>query len=68
MKFIQERLGHRSMQITYDIYSHVSKKMDKKNTAPWTVFLSDILIFWGEGIYPNHFHHSPQTQMLLYQT
>jgi integrase len=33
MKFIQERLGYGSMQITTDIYSHVSKKADKKNTA-----------------------------------
>jgi integrase len=26
MKYVQERLGHGSMQITSDVYSHVSKK------------------------------------------
>ncbi|VEF48299.1 phage integrase, phage integrase family [Bacillus freudenreichii] len=30
MKFIQERLGHSSIQITTEIYSHVSKKWIKK--------------------------------------
>ncbi|WP_371399358.1 integrase [Bacillus toyonensis] len=27
---LQERLGHGSMQITSDVYSHVSKKLDKE--------------------------------------
>lgn len=27
MKFVQERLGHRSMQITSDESAHVSKKI-----------------------------------------
>ncbi|WHX64504.1 hypothetical protein QNH33_08705 [Peribacillus frigoritolerans] len=26
MKYIQERLGHGSMQITADVYSHIRKK------------------------------------------
>lgn len=29
MKYIQERLGHGSMQITSDIYSHISKKIER---------------------------------------
>lgn len=28
MKILQERLGHGSMQVTSDVYSHVSKKME----------------------------------------
>ncbi len=30
MKYIQERLGHGSYQITADAYTHVSKRMDQK--------------------------------------
>lgn len=29
MKYLQERLGHGSMQITSDVYAHVSKKIEK---------------------------------------
>jgi integrase len=29
MKYVQERLGHGSMQITADVYSHISKKMEQ---------------------------------------
>lgn len=75
MKFIQERLGHGSMQITSDIYSHVSKKMDKKNTARFDEYMDSILkwflIFRGVlGVKPLltlNDKASPQTQMLLYQ-
>lgn len=28
MKYVQERLGHGSMRITADVYSHVSKKIE----------------------------------------
>lgn len=28
MKYIQERLGHGSMQITADVYSQISKKIE----------------------------------------
>lgn len=31
MKYIQERLGHGSMQITADVYAHVSKKIESDN-------------------------------------
>nr|WP_269435869.1 tyrosine-type recombinase/integrase [Gracilibacillus suaedae] len=31
MKFIQERLGHGSYQITADVYSHISKRLDKES-------------------------------------
>lgn len=29
MKFIQERLGHGSYQITADVYSHISIRLNK---------------------------------------
>ncbi|SDO80783.1 site-specific integrase [Halobacillus aidingensis] len=31
MKYIQERLGHGSMQITSDVYSHISKRIEKES-------------------------------------
>lgn len=31
MKYVQERLGHGSMEITSDVYAHVSKKIEKNN-------------------------------------
>ncbi len=33
MKYIQERLGHGSIQITSDVYSHISSKLESKNTS-----------------------------------
>ncbi len=42
MKYLQERLGHGSYEITVDVYSHVSKKMEEKILpnlrVTWTVF------------------------------
>jgi len=32
MKYVQEQLGHGSIQITSDVYSHISKKLEKQNT------------------------------------
>ncbi|MDC3414308.1 tyrosine-type recombinase/integrase [Terrihalobacillus insolitus] len=43
MKYVQERLGHGSMQITSDVYSHVSKKMEQKNTAQFESYMDSIL-------------------------
>lgn len=31
MKIIQERLRHGSYQITADVYSHISKRLDKES-------------------------------------
>lgn len=31
IKFIQEQLGHGSSQITADVYSHISRKIEKRN-------------------------------------
>ncbi|MFB1049487.1 tyrosine-type recombinase/integrase [Paraliobacillus sp. JSM ZJ581] len=42
MKFIQERLGHRSYQITADIYSHISKRLDQKSMKRYEAYLGQI--------------------------
>ncbi|MED5052656.1 site-specific integrase [Anoxybacillus rupiensis] len=33
MKYVQERLGHGSIQITADVYAHISKKIEKDTMA-----------------------------------
>ncbi|MED1535884.1 site-specific integrase [Bacillus pseudomycoides] len=38
MKEVQERLGHDSVQITSDIYAHISKEMNKKNLNKYEAF------------------------------
>jgi len=43
MKYLQERLGHGSYQITADVYSHVSKKMEKTNTGQYDNYMQNIL-------------------------
>ncbi|MED3526668.1 tyrosine-type recombinase/integrase [Bacillus thuringiensis] len=43
MKFLQERLGHGSMQITSDVYSHVSKKLDKEAMNKFEEHMKTIL-------------------------
>ncbi|MCG7406733.1 site-specific integrase [Paenibacillus sp. ACRRX] len=32
MKYVQEYLGHGSIKITSDVYSHISKKLEQRNT------------------------------------
>ncbi len=43
MKYLQERLGHGSYQITADVYSHVSQKMEKSNTIQYDDYMNKIL-------------------------
>lgn len=43
MKYIQKRLGHGSMQITSDVYSHVSNKIEKDNTDQFENYMTKIL-------------------------
>jgi len=38
MKEVQERLGHESIQITSDIYAHISKEMVKKSVSKYEEF------------------------------
>ncbi len=45
MKFIQERLGHGSYQITADVYSHISKRLDEKSMANYESYFNQITTF-----------------------
>ncbi|SDB89400.1 hypothetical protein SAMN05421734_102249 [Pelagirhabdus alkalitolerans] len=42
MKYIQERLGHGSYQITADVYSHISKKLDEQSMDKYETYLNKI--------------------------
>lgn len=43
MKYVQERLGHGSIQITSDVYAHVSKKLEAMNMDKFENHLKNIL-------------------------
>lgn len=43
MKTLQERLGHGSMKVTSDVYSHVSKKMEAKAIDKYDEYMKNIL-------------------------
>lgn len=43
MKYIQERLGHGSAQITADGYAHISKKIEKDTMSKFEDYTKDIL-------------------------
>lgn len=43
MKYIQERLGHGSAQITADVYAHISKKIEKDTMNNFENYTKDIL-------------------------
>ena len=43
MKYVQERLGHGSMQITADVYSHVSKKIETDTMSKFEDYTKDLL-------------------------
>nr|WP_309473843.1 tyrosine-type recombinase/integrase [Paenibacillus thiaminolyticus] len=43
MKYVQERLGHGSIQITSDVYAHVSKKLEATNMDKFENHLKNIL-------------------------
>lgn len=43
MKYIQERLGHGSMQITSDVYAHVSKKIETESIGKFEDHMNQIL-------------------------
>lgn len=42
MKMVQERLGHGSMQITSDIYAHVSKKIETRSIEKFDSYMKEI--------------------------
>lgn len=43
IKFVQEQLGHKSVQITSDIYAHISKKLEQRNIDKYELYTSNIL-------------------------
>ncbi|MBR0009547.1 MULTISPECIES: site-specific integrase [Bacillus] len=43
MKYIQERLGHKSMMVTADVYSHISKKLDQNRIKDYEKYVSSIV-------------------------
>lgn len=43
MKYIQERLSHGFMQITADVYSHVSKKIEKDTIEKFEDFTTGMM-------------------------
>jgi len=43
MKYVQERLGHGSIQITSDVYAHISKKIESKNMQNFENHMTKIL-------------------------
>lgn len=42
MKYVQERLGHGSIQITSDIYAHISKKLEKRSMDNYESYTQNI--------------------------
>lgn len=43
MKYIQERLGHGSIQITSDVYSHISKKIEESTMNKFEDYMKNVL-------------------------
>ncbi|WP_435798801.1 hypothetical protein [Peribacillus asahii] len=43
MKYVQERLGHGSIQITSDVYSHISKTIEKDRMDKYEEYMKNIL-------------------------
>nr|WP_260399794.1 hypothetical protein [Peribacillus simplex] len=43
MKYIQERLDHGSMQITADVYSHISKKIENDTMDKFEEHIKNVL-------------------------
>jgi integrase len=50
MKYIQEVLGHSSMQVTSDVYSHVSKKIESDAISKFEKHTDKIFTNGGELI------------------
>ncbi|MBU9714459.1 site-specific integrase [Evansella tamaricis] len=43
MKYVQERLGHKSISITSDVYSHISKRLEQDNLNKYESYMDNIL-------------------------
>ncbi|UOK56116.1 tyrosine-type recombinase/integrase [Bacillus sp. OVS6] len=42
MKYVQARLGHGSIQITSDVYAHVSKKIDQSSMEKYESYMNKL--------------------------
>ncbi|RYI32036.1 site-specific integrase [Bacillus infantis] len=43
MKYVQERLGHKNISITSDIYSHISDKIEKVSVDKYDSYMEDLM-------------------------
>jgi integrase len=43
MKYVQDRLGHGSIQITSDVYAHISKKIEKDTMGKYEEYIKNVL-------------------------
>ncbi|MEK5417221.1 MULTISPECIES: tyrosine-type recombinase/integrase [Paenibacillus] len=43
MKYVQERIGHGSITITSDVYSHISKKIEVSSIEKYKAHIRSIL-------------------------
>lgn len=43
MKFVQERLGHKNISITSDVYSHISSKIEKTSMDGFNNYINEIM-------------------------
>lgn len=43
MKFVQEQLGHGSIQITSDVYAHISRKLEERSIEKYESYMQNIL-------------------------
>lgn len=43
MKYVQERLGHGSIQITSDVYAHISKKIETDTMGKYKEYMKNVL-------------------------
>ncbi|MGN7457861.1 tyrosine-type recombinase/integrase [Paenibacillus pasadenensis] len=54
MKVVQEMLGHGSIQITSDVYAHISKKIEDTSMEKFETFTTGILNFKNSGAIGGH--------------
>lgn len=43
MKYVQERLGHGSIQVTSDVYAHISKKIEQDTMGKFEDHMKRVL-------------------------
>lgn len=42
MKYVQERLGHDSIQVTSDVYAHISKKIETDTMGKYEEYMKNV--------------------------